>query len=111
MIDLSYLKSSTGNDFDVIKQLLDLFKEQLPELKEGIKKAFENQNLNELKELSHKAKNSFQILGVSDQAQNLKEMEILAGKGAKKEEIQPLFNSFWACSKTIVAEIDRLNLK
>ncbi|MBN1250892.1 MAG: Hpt domain-containing protein [Bacteroidales bacterium] len=76
MIDLSYLIKTTNNDKEVIMQLIDIFKSQLPELKENIIDAYKNKNWTALKEASHKAKNSFQMMGLEKTASKLKQIEI-----------------------------------
>ena len=77
MINLDYLKTTTDNDKETILSLLDLFLQQIPELKSGIITAFEENNWLALKEAAHKAKNSFQILGMQNEADELQKLEIL----------------------------------
>ncbi len=80
MINLDYLKTTTNNDKETILSLLDLFILQIPELKSGIITAFDEKNWFALKETAHKAKNSFQILGMQDEADELQKLEILCNQ-------------------------------
>ena len=111
MINLSYLKTTTNNDKPTILALLNIFKEQVPELKSDIASAFEQKNWSALQKAAHKAKNSFQILGLNDEAKKLQELEILC----KQEKDTHLYESYVAdflktCDEA-VNEIDNgLNL-
>lgn len=90
MINLDYLKTTTSNDKETILALLDMFKSQIPDLKSGIITAFDNKNWSALKEVAHKAKNSFQILGMQDEADELQKLEILCSQ----EKDTHLYNGF-----------------
>lgn len=90
MINLNYLKTTTNNDKDTIRVLLDIFKEQAPELKKEILSAFEQRNWIALHKAAHKAKNSFQILGLNEEAEKLQELEVLC----KKEKDTHLYKNY-----------------
>jgi DNA phosphorothioation-dependent restriction protein DptG len=103
MIDLSYLKTTTENDQSVIKQLIKLFIEQLPDLKKNILDAYENKNWKALKEAAHKAKSSFQIIGAFTQAEELKLMERMAVENREKREYDKLIHNFKnSCTKVLI---------
>ncbi|MCF6242068.1 MAG: Hpt domain-containing protein [Bacteroidales bacterium] len=90
MINLNYLKTTTNNDKDTIRVLLEIFKEQAPELKSDILSAFEQKNWTALQKAAHKAKNSFQILGLNAEAEKLQELEVLC----KKEKDTHLYKNY-----------------
>ncbi len=90
MINLNYLKTTTNNDKNTILLLLEIFKEQVPELKSDILSAFEQKNWIALQKAAHKAKNSFLILGLNTEAEKLQELEILC----KKEKDTHLYKNF-----------------
>ena len=75
MINLEYLKKTTENDTEIIQSLLDMFKAQVPELKLEMTAALNEKNWFALREAAHKAKNSFQILGMQKEADSLQELE------------------------------------
>ena len=110
MIDLTYLKTTTGNDNAIIKELIQIFTAQLPELKEDIVSAFEQQNWHNLKELAHKAKNSFEIIGASQEAANLKNIEILAANEQNADKMPPLIETFLRSCQEVSRELSLLNL-
>ena len=80
MVDLTYLKKTTSNDFDVILQLVEIFKLQLPELKINILNSYKNKDWDVLKRAAHKAKNSFKMMGLHSASENLKQIEIECSK-------------------------------
>ena len=90
MINLKYLKTTTDNDTEIIKTLLNIFTNQANELKADILTAFEQKNWNALREAVHKAKNSFQILGMQNEANELQELEIMCSK----EKDTHLYNKY-----------------
>ena len=108
MIDLSYLKTTTENDPTMIRELIRLFLEQLPDLKNNILTAFENKNWKALKEAAHKAKSSFQIVGAYDQADELKKMEIMSVENRPKQDYEILIRNFKNTCKKIVIELEEI---
>jgi HPt (histidine-containing phosphotransfer) domain-containing protein len=110
MIDLTYLKTTTGNDQSVIKELINLFVIQLPALKKDIVDSFETKNWKALKEAAHKAKNSFEIMGVKKQAEELKRIEILATENKENLEFKQLINNLIITCELVVKEIELLKL-
>lgn len=105
MIDLSYLQTTTGNDQAVIKELISLFVNQLPELKKEIVDSFATKNWPALREASHKAKNSFEIMGVKQQAEELKRIELLAVENKDNNEFDALITNFINTCKIVTEEI------
>ncbi len=106
MIDLSYLKATTENDPTVIKDLIKLFMDQLPDLRKNILNAYENRNWKALKEAAHKSKSSFQIIGAYTQADELKQMEIMAVEERDKKEYDLLIKNFKNTCNQVVIELN-----
>ena len=105
-IKLDYLKTTTNNDKDTILALLEIFKAQVPELKNDILSAFKEKNWNELQKAAHKAKNSFQILGMTQDADQLQELEILCKNQKDTHLYKDYVDNFLdACNKAL-AEIE-----
>ncbi|MEN8119251.1 MAG: Hpt domain-containing protein [Bacteroidota bacterium] len=107
MINLKYLKTTTNNDKDTIFALLDMFKLQIPELKSGIITAFEEKNWLALREAAHKAKNSFQILGMQDEAEELQKLEILCSQEKEIHLYEYYVKKFVEACDSSVNEIER----
>ena len=60
--------------------------------------------------LKHKAKNSFQIIGATTEAENLKTMEIIAVKSPKQDKLKPLVDDFLNACEIVIDEINQLNI-
>ena len=110
MIDLTYLKTTTGNDTNVILELISIFTSQLPELKEGIQTYYKQKDWKNLKEIAHKAKNSFMIVGAENQADNLKKIEIISQDEKNRSQLAPLIENFLKSCEKIVEEIEQLKI-
>jgi HPt (histidine-containing phosphotransfer) domain-containing protein len=110
MIDLTYLKNTTGNDNSLIAELIGIFKSQLPEFKNDIETAYKQRNWQNLKESAHKAKNSFTIVGAEKQAAELKQIEMIASKEENLQQLAPLIENFLKNCEEIAHEINQLNL-
>ncbi|MDF1551321.1 MAG: Hpt domain-containing protein [Bacteroidales bacterium] len=110
MIDLTYLRTTTDNDKAVIQELIQIFVTQLPEIKRSIVSAYEHENWHELKELAHKAKNSFEIMGLRNQADELKRIEKIAQKDKPDPELKVLISSFLKTCEIVLDEIKNLNI-
>ncbi len=80
MIDLTYLKTTTENNTNLILQLVEIFKTQLPEIKKNLINAYINGECAKLKGAAHKAKNSFKMMGLDQSSENLKQMEFECAK-------------------------------
>jgi HPt (histidine-containing phosphotransfer) domain-containing protein len=108
MIDLSYLKTTTENDPAIIRKLINLFLEQLPELMKNILSAYENQNWEALKEAAHKAKSSFHIFGDLKQAEELGLMQMMAKESRPKQDYEELIINFKKSCNQIVFELEEV---
>ena len=106
IIDLKYLKTTTNNDQATILALLNIFKEQVPDLKSDILQAFKEKNWLDLQKAAHKAKNSFQILGLENAAKELQELEILCKQKKDTHLYQNYINNFIDICDKAVKEIE-----
>ncbi len=107
MINLNYLKTTTNNDKDTIRVLLEIFKDQAPELKKDVLSAFEQRNWTALQKAAHKAKNSFQILGLNDEAGRLQELEVLCKKEKDTHLYKNYVDDFIKSCNEALAEIEK----
>jgi HPt (histidine-containing phosphotransfer) domain-containing protein len=74
--NLSYLKELAGGEEAVIKELIELFLEQIPEFREELRDHLYHQRWEELGKLAHKAKSSVMIFGLNDLAVVLKQLQL-----------------------------------
>lgn len=107
MIDLNYLKTTTNNDKNTIVILLDIFKEQAPDLKKEVLSAFKQKDWIALQKAAHKAKNSFLILGLNKEAKKLQELEILCKKEKETHRYKKLVDDFVLACNQAVDEIEK----
>jgi HPt (histidine-containing phosphotransfer) domain-containing protein len=110
MIDLSYLRVTTNDDKELIAQLIGIFTNQLPEFEQDIKLSFNSKNWDSLMQASHKAKNSFEMMGIKDQALELKRIELLAVEAKECQELDTLIENFFRTSKLVREEIKNLQI-
>lgn len=87
IIDLSYLKEMSGNNKDIMVEMVEVFIEQNPEFTEGIFSHFENRQWTELGAVAHKAKSSVRIMGMDELGDCLEKIEHYS-KGNQKIELQ-----------------------
>lgn len=85
--DLSYLKEMSGNDNSIIKEMIDIFLEQIPEFEEEISNHFKAKDWYELGAIAHKAKSSVRTMGMEKSGNCLEQLEHLS-KGNLKFELQ-----------------------
>ncbi|MFA8433284.1 MAG: Hpt domain-containing protein [Marinifilaceae bacterium] len=85
--DLTYLQEMAGNDKEIIKEMIDIFLEQIPEFTEGITVYFETRDWGALGALAHKAKSSIRTMGMEQLGDCLEKLEHLS-KGNRKLELQ-----------------------
>ncbi len=74
--DLNYLKEVTGGEASVMRELIEMFFEQIPEFTKGMRTYLEEQRWRELGELAHKAKSSVMTFGMNDLGKKLKELQL-----------------------------------
>jgi len=87
LIDLSYLKEMSGNNKDIMHEMVDIFIEQNPEFTEGISTHFKNKQWTNLGAIAHKAKSSVRIMGMIALGDCLEKIEHYS-KGNQKIELQ-----------------------
>ena len=79
--DLSYLQQMTGNEREVIKEMIELFLNQLTEMRVDIELLVNSKNWFELSRLAHKIKSSALVMGIGQMSEDMKELELLAKEG------------------------------
>jgi HPt (histidine-containing phosphotransfer) domain-containing protein len=76
--DLSYLKNMTDGNPKLIREIIDIFLEQVHEYSRDMQQSYEQKNWRALSRIAHKAKSSVAIMGMHDLAEMLKELELLS---------------------------------
>ena len=76
----------TGNDSATIKELIDVFLNQLTDMRADIAYLVDCRNWDEVSRLADKIKSSALIMGVEQMAGEMKELELLAIEGNNTEK-------------------------
>ena len=76
----------TGNDSEMMKEMIELFLHQLADLQVDIGSLLESESWFELSRLAHKIKSSALVMGVEEMAHDMKELELLAKEGKDTEK-------------------------
>jgi len=103
--DLTYMKSMFGNNKKVLKEMIDIFAEQVVEISEQMDNAFQNKDYVTLGKLAHKAKASVLMMGMKDMATKLKELELNAVEGKHIETFENTVNLFKNNCATAIEEL------
>ena len=104
--DLNYLKTMSGGDSKFIREMIELFREQIDEYKVIMPDLLLNKKYDELSKMAHKAKSSVAVMGMSDAAEVLKELEILAQGGKEVEQYESMIDQFLDQSQLALEELE-----
>ena len=104
--DLNYLKTMSGGDSKFIREMIDLFREQIEEYKIIMPELLEKKDYDGLSKIAHKAKSSVAVMGMSQVSELLKELEILTNEEREVERYETLINHFLEQSEMAVIELD-----
>jgi HPt (histidine-containing phosphotransfer) domain-containing protein len=108
LINPGYLDSVSGGDVGIIRELVDLFREQVIEIYNEMKSHYSAKNYTELGMLAHKAKSSVAIMGMSELAVLLKTFELQAKEGKDTEKYESWMERFRDDTHEAVKELDDL---
>jgi len=106
LTDLKYLQQMTGNDSQIMKEMIELFLNQLAEARVDMDVLVHDKKWFELSRLAHKIKSSALVVGVAKMAEEMKELELLAKESKNTEKYPDYIASF----KTMV-ELTEMELK
>ncbi len=75
VINLDYLLEITSDDITTIKELTEIFAQQITEFKDSAAKAIDEKNYDYIKKLVHKFKSSLRTFGMKNVANALEDIE------------------------------------
>ncbi|MDR3093932.1 MAG: Hpt domain-containing protein [Bacteroidales bacterium] len=84
--DLKYLRQMTGDNAEIMKEMIDMFLTQLTETSVELESLYENGNCLELSRLAHKIKSSALVMGAEQMAQNMIDLEKWAKENVPQSE-------------------------
>ncbi|NOY95931.1 MAG: Hpt domain-containing protein [Chlorobi bacterium] len=104
--DLSYLKEVSSEDPEFMKEMIGIFKEQVPEFIANMEKFYQSGQYIELGKEAHKAKSSVIIVGMNDLGVKMKELQILTEKNEKVESYPDYIEDFKTKCLQAITELD-----
>ncbi|HPY67993.1 MAG TPA: Hpt domain-containing protein [Bacteroidales bacterium] len=107
-INTGYLDAVAGEDNNILSEIIDIFKEQMPQMLQEMKELFAEKDYYSLGLLAHKAKSSIAIMGMDDLAALLKTFEIEAKEGEHTEKYEYYINRFEKDTAEAILELDDL---
>jgi HPt (histidine-containing phosphotransfer) domain-containing protein len=115
-IKTEYLDSVSQGDPEIIREIVQMFKEQTIEIYKGMRSLLAENNYNSLGLLAHKVKSSVTIMGMEDLALMLKTFEHQAKEGKEHELYESYITRFKTETEAAISEledyvINRLNVK
>jgi HPt (histidine-containing phosphotransfer) domain-containing protein len=104
--DLNYLKTMSGGDAKFIREMIDLFREQIDEYTILMPDLLVKRDYDGLSKTAHKAKSSVAVMGMSQVAELLKDLEILAHEGRETERYGAMIDEFLEQGRLAVQELE-----
>ncbi len=92
--DLTYLETMSAGDDELMKEMIDIFIEQVNELSAEMQHHLDEKNWLALSKIAHKAKSSVAIMGMNTLAADLKQLELKARDGKETETYQEIVERF-----------------
>ena len=96
----------SGGDAAFIREMIDLFREQVNEYKELMPILLRKKDYDSLSKMAHKAKSSVAVMGMKHVSEQLKDLERLASKGEEVDRYESLVNEFLQQSELAVLELE-----
>lgn len=104
--DLSYLESMSENNQDFIAEMVGIFREQIEEYKQQLPALMEKSDFENLSKVAHKAKSSVAVMGMSKEAELLKELELNATTVTNVDSFKSMIDTFIQNSTNALLELD-----
>lgn len=111
--DLTYLKEITGGENEIVKEMIEMFLDQVQEFKANMNSYLNSGNWIELGKEAHKAKSSVLIVGMEDLGKNLKKLQLLTEENKEIETYPDYVKMFEeqcdAAKIELQAELDKIS--
>lgn len=106
LINISYLESVAGGEISIIREIVEIFKTQVPDFISEMRSLLDKKDFHNLGLLAHKAKSSIAIMGMEELALMLKEFEISAREGVNTEKYPLYITRFEKDTEAAIKELD-----
>jgi HPt (histidine-containing phosphotransfer) domain-containing protein len=107
-IKTEYLEMVSGGDSELIRELVNMFRDQVLEMHSEMQSLLSAKKYYALGLLAHKAKSSVAIMGMDDLSEMLKTFEIQAKEGKEPEQYESYIAKFANDTKEAITELDDL---
>lgn len=107
-INPEYLLSVAGSDKETVKEIVEMFKAQVREISEEMKKLLKEADYYNLGLLAHKAKSSVAIMGMENLASMLKTFELQAKEGIETEKYSTYILNYEHDTAEAIVELEKL---
>lgn len=107
-IKTDYLEMVAGGDKDLLKELVNMFRDQVAEFNSEMNFLFREKDFSGLGSLAHKAKSSVAIMGMDSLANMLKTFELQAQEGKNTEMYQSYISRFENDTKQALSELNSM---
>lgn len=105
--NLQYLSETMGGKKHLIKEIIDIFLEQIPDELQSIHNAIENTDYTVIKSFAHNMKSSVSIMNIAILIPILEEMEILGAKATDIEKIRRLNQELNSICRQAIEEMQK----
>ncbi len=103
--DLNYLKTMSGGDIELMSEMIDIFNQQVIELRNEMEELLRNKDYLTLGKVAHKAKTSVAIMGMNDLASELKKLEMDTRENKNLESYSGTIENFKIETEEAVKEL------
>jgi HPt (histidine-containing phosphotransfer) domain-containing protein len=107
--DLNYLRTMSGGDDKFIREMIELFREQINEYKVDMPELLRKGDFSSLSKMAHKAKSSVAVMGMGQVAELLKELEMLAHESKETERYAAMVDEFLSQSQLAIDELEEIS--
>ena len=104
--DLSYLRSMSNDDTNFIREMVDIFREQIADYTTQMPELLLKKDYDSLSKMAHKAKSSVAVMGMAREADLLNELEQKAAEEIEKESYAALIDTFISICGEAIDELD-----
>ena len=96
----------SGGDSKFIREMIELFREQIDEYKLLMPELLQKKKYDELSKVAHKAKSSVAVMGMAEVSEILKQLEILTQGEKEVEKYGPMIDEFLEQSQQALKELE-----
>ena len=104
--NLSYLESMSENNKVFIAEMVSIFREQIEEYKQQMPALLEISDYENLSKVAHKAKSSVAVMGMTEEAELLRKLELDATNGTDVGSFKSMIDTFIHNSANALMELD-----